>query len=597
MGGETDPYTSPGHFTSFNFSKCHTEGSPAPAPAPPASPYVPGEAGAAWSVEEMLIVRAKLYRMFNEGSHVMWELPLHHQPDMWTSAPNAAKMLRLGFHDCLKHADGGGGCDGCLEWTGVGHRYNRSDLTQGLFNMTDRMDGHNNGLNITAQVLEGIYTERTFPSRVPILPRSLQESGKSRADLWAFATLVAVEFSMELNNNVCLDENFAKKFGMSAAFVQCHPRAGMSDCLAYAPRPFNFWTGRRDCISTGFPWKNSSSPSFMTAKKELHPDPHTNGAGTLAFFKRDFAFNGRETVAIMGGHTLGRLHVIHNLLRYVWKARSGALFNNGYYRNIAKKDDWQYDTLLMHEPTCARGTVGNAEGERPKARWVTHTRGDTRTGGPVQWIQEKLVCPLCSHLQHGFRNSQHQFKYFTECCLGRTGDSASNITESEELNFIPCQPKCERWKFIVGFDETALNAEMGLLKSFQVDANGIPFGCSGWEKFNLEHWGGWTPGKREFNNRHFSWSLSPEGGKGEPQCDFNRHADPLDDMPVYQIVLQYADDQSKWLADFFPTLEKMLANGYPRGELRLSPVAGMTNFSCAFPDHQDPERFYSCVAH
>ena len=33
---------------------------------------------------------------------------------------NAAKVLRLTFHDCLKYTDGTGGCDGCLNWKGVG---------------------------------------------------------------------------------------------------------------------------------------------------------------------------------------------------------------------------------------------------------------------------------------------------------------------------------------------------------------------------------------------------------------------------------------------------------------------------------------------
>ena len=26
------------------------------------------------------------------------------------------------FHDCIRYADGEGGCDGCLNWHGVGHR-------------------------------------------------------------------------------------------------------------------------------------------------------------------------------------------------------------------------------------------------------------------------------------------------------------------------------------------------------------------------------------------------------------------------------------------------------------------------------------------
>ena len=38
------------------------------------------------------------------------------------SFPNAAKFLRLGFHDCLTYKEGGGGCDGCLNPTNINYR-------------------------------------------------------------------------------------------------------------------------------------------------------------------------------------------------------------------------------------------------------------------------------------------------------------------------------------------------------------------------------------------------------------------------------------------------------------------------------------------
>ena len=34
-------------------------------------------------------------------------------------------LIRLAFHDCLKYSmeeGGGGGCDGCLNWEGMGSR-------------------------------------------------------------------------------------------------------------------------------------------------------------------------------------------------------------------------------------------------------------------------------------------------------------------------------------------------------------------------------------------------------------------------------------------------------------------------------------------
>ena len=60
------------------------------------SPYTPGEPGAEWSTEELLIVKAKLYAIFDRGN-------LHRGQNVtWRETPSAPKMLRLGFHDCLK---------------------------------------------------------------------------------------------------------------------------------------------------------------------------------------------------------------------------------------------------------------------------------------------------------------------------------------------------------------------------------------------------------------------------------------------------------------------------------------------------------------
>ena len=63
------------------------------------SPYVPGEPGGAWTMEELLIVKAKLYAIFNRWNVVMRPL---NRTVTWADGPQAPKFLRLGFHDCLK---------------------------------------------------------------------------------------------------------------------------------------------------------------------------------------------------------------------------------------------------------------------------------------------------------------------------------------------------------------------------------------------------------------------------------------------------------------------------------------------------------------
>ena len=66
------------------------------------------------------------------------------------------------------------------------------------FNETD-----NNGLDQIAEKLELIYTTIDWPFLTPSLDVSLRQSGKSRADLWELAGLVALERTIERANRAC----------------------------------------------------------------------------------------------------------------------------------------------------------------------------------------------------------------------------------------------------------------------------------------------------------------------------------------------------------------------------------------------------------
>ena len=179
---------------------------------------------------------------------------------------------------------------------------------------------NNNGLMYTVEVLEGIYTRAGFPTnQAPALNVSLQDSGKSRADLWAFATIVAVEYSVETNNMICegtYNDN---------PRPQCNEDIGEDDCIVNFPSRIAFKTGRKDCTEVG-------DQPYKATKEESHPNAVGNGQMTLDFFREDFGFDGRETVAILGAHTLGRMHNNISLFKYVWTSRGEAMFNNHYYR-------------------------------------------------------------------------------------------------------------------------------------------------------------------------------------------------------------------------------------------------------------------------
>lgn len=82
---------------------------------------MPGTPGGPWTHDEVMTVKSKLFSIFNNGGGTALNQLYggNSHGANWMDTPNAAKMLRLGFHDCLKYTDGTGGCDGCLNWEGM----------------------------------------------------------------------------------------------------------------------------------------------------------------------------------------------------------------------------------------------------------------------------------------------------------------------------------------------------------------------------------------------------------------------------------------------------------------------------------------------
>ena len=340
-----------------------------------AGEYVPGTPGAPWTKEEVLIVKSKLFSIFHAwgGDNALLDINNGNRTFTWMDVPDEGKVLRLGFHDCLKYEDGSGGCDGCLNWDGVEFRHQDA---ANKYMYPDIGKTNNNGMGPTVVVLEHIYTDAAFPKgHAPALPMSLKASGKSRADLWALATIAAVEFSIETNNMVC-DGTYNNN-----PEPQCHMGAGKPNCRVELPRPIKFRTGRSDCSQHG-------DETYKATKHESHPNAVGNGKMTAEFFANEFGFSGRETVAIMGAHTVGRLHYDISLFRYVWTTKGTRLFNNHYYKNIVREPK-----VAIEDAQCNHLT--DAEGNVPETRWVVHVRGDTYNGGPVHWIHENYRCPNC----------------------------------------------------------------------------------------------------------------------------------------------------------------------------------------------------------
>lgn len=548
-----------------------------------------GKAGAPWSEAEVIAVKKKLYEtMFSTGTKekgkggAFWSLNHNNI--------NAAKVLRLSFHDCLKYKGGIGGCDGCLDWHGVGYRKTfAQDRKRPNF-----FFGNNNGLENTVETLEQIYT-----MVLPELEVSLAASGKSRADLWAFAGIVAVEFSIHAQNLVCSGKRFLAHKGNGGAMclqtVDKKTFIGHDGCVVSYSTPIEFKTGRRDCAPVPPDEPRSdlwgADEPYKTAKHEEHPSPFWGGKQITKWMHKNFNFNGQETVAIMGAHTIGSFNRDTSGFKYTWTSKQEAVFNNEYYRNMVGTRSW------MHEDDeCT--PLGDAWGQPPKAKYVAKAQWGNENGGPVQWIRWQHTCPNCVSKpwnRKWVRYAQRSKDVWEDCCKNNIPEGAfcrpdNDRAPGADLEETPADAKegwrgkCESWRFIYGRDEAFLSTDYGLYKDFQVDnITGFPYGCVGLEKFNEA--GFEEQRRRSQTYAEIEWE-EKDGGDGkryvaEPKCPFQTFS--LNSDPLHEIVERYAQDQTLWVDDFARAMEKMLANGYQtltRNDAQPSQV------SCPWPTWQ-----------
>ena len=74
--------------------------------------------------------------------------------------------IRLVFHDCMRYTDGTGGCDGCLNWAGVGNPAPSPFKEEDFYAFPPVNNTDNNGLADIVAVLELIYTTIDWPFQV-----------------------------------------------------------------------------------------------------------------------------------------------------------------------------------------------------------------------------------------------------------------------------------------------------------------------------------------------------------------------------------------------------------------------------------------------
>jgi len=406
---------------------------------------------------------------------------------------------------------------------------------------------------------------------------SLQSRGKSRADLWAFGTLVAVEEGIQRHNWACDGDRRGPYNGPR----MCTQFEGEPGCKIYPSRALIFRTGRKDCETT-------LEPPYKAEKHEFLPDDHFNGTMVVRFMEQHFKFSAKETVAIMGAHTLGKFHQDQTGHKYVWTTDFQA-FNNQYYRNLAGKPSWFFD-----DEDCTK--VGDAWGNRGNAVWITKMNQVFKTGAPVQWIKKQVVCPNCAarSYERGGRHAD-RLAQDRDCCMNGVPEGAQCRPDGMGPPGSPAVDRdddfsdgCEYSHFIFGRDESALQSDMGLMLKFDVDRRGFPKGCPGLKTFfpSSNRFSDWTCGidgrpwfvdpSLSFDDPELTrWRRNNWTDRGCPtDCPKQDYRYPGDDLTLAEHVERYADDQAAWIEDFFPTLEKMISNGYGTHELVTSwPIA------------------------
>ena len=300
----------------------------------------------------------------NYGPKVKWDWWIEYFAKWSERRPTPARMIQLAFHDCLrleiipdkdilklfcfryedKDEEGRtGGCDGCLNWSGMGFK------SKGMDFFTKESDQYaatpvqfhtsNNKLQMTARSLELIYNSNVatnWPPKSKVLQESLRDSGKSRADLWQFAGNIALERAINVTNES------GRQRGSHNAETNLCAQIGIKNCTMNLDRHIPFRTGRRDCVpDAAAKWTHFG---FEATRKERHSNSYGTGEEAIKDLKRDFNFSAKESIALFALHGLSVMgRNPEEAVKYKWSGGSTdqnnmkTTFSNMYHKTLNGK--------------------------------------------------------------------------------------------------------------------------------------------------------------------------------------------------------------------------------------------------------------------
>jgi len=526
--------------------------------------YVPGSPGAAWSEAEIRSTRARILQAIHPDWDVMKEL---YDAKGGRSGVTENRIMRLAFHDCVKYTDGTGGCDGCLNWKGVGADTPNPNVEEDFYNFSPVNATDNNGLEHLVEALEKIYTNIDWPFQEASLSASLQQLGKSRADLWQFAGLVALERALERANRACDLDYWARQ--------QVTLLEGREACEFKLKAPLKFWSGRTDCVS-----EDKDGRGYKAAKQENQPRLLGDAVHATDYFLNDFDMSPEHSQALQAVH--GAVHSADVGVKYSWLG--AGYISNMYYKWIANHAtyDFEHGGDLSFDADLGANVEMVAYGDKEgKPRNQTGWRAscmylwDTPEGGPC------FMRPTGSRSADSPDPTHDQMKY---CLAGFDEDWNAQANTKD--------PWCRGSSFIenniqVGGKYMKPNAEVKGPFS-EVDMNDTK------ERQN-RHNTGWS------NIFAFPWEVSAywdfttrtEHGQhaiGCPGLDTPFEEWPMRNlnseiyataamdcgkqtyMGLADIVEKFASDQQYWSVKFLEAWDIMATNGQPH--LEAGPEAG-----------------------
>jgi len=578
--------------------------------------YIPGDPGGPWDPVEIDIVQQKLRYLFrrsvrtNKTDIITDEMFPPIVNEVWTAGFeykrnithyrrnivlgfHTRKVIQLAFHDCLKYEDGSGGCDGCLNWTGMDDLHEEPPNNMGTVREGEphyrvdpiQRETDNNRLSTSAMVLEWIYREPSWPPGAPSLGQSLRSTGKSRADLWQLAANVALEIELIKANWGCYNRN---NYDRQVTILE-----GLDKCIVKLHKPVPFQHGRRDCVQD--PHLMTTEYPFEATKDEHHPNPHGSGESVLRMMKDEFGISGSQLIALMAVHGLAPQHHNTNLKnQYRWPGNP--FLSNMYHKALANRPLYMTGSWLNEGPWDAAHTstlIGDKDGNpihgdiqggltfECKMFWNT----SNPDSGPC------FFRPLNVNLK-GMSKDHPEWLPRTECFKWDFDNSTYEKQSGLECDTASIDPKTGVQKggepnYWWNIDRPShslaffLVFEANFVNNFTVDDENHPRGCNIPDQ--LTELDGW--GKMDYRD--------------PISCGPNNFRLPGESMSSTEITEALADDHDLWEQEFLDGWAQLQKNGYGDGLINgpenswlgysLVPEGSPIEFPLEFGQDMDPD--------